>query len=101
MVHPTSVTNIISRLERQAMVVRLPEPRRRPWPPGRDHTERGRAVVELRHQGSMAAEFVLGGYGPGQLKEIFDLLRRLRLTATATLQVTRPTPRPTRGPRAL
>jgi len=29
----------------------------------------------------MAAEFGLGGYEPGQLKEIFDLLRGLRLTA--------------------
>jgi hypothetical protein len=28
----------------------------------------------------MAAEFGLGGYEPGQLKEIFDLLRGLRLT---------------------
>ena len=27
----------------------------------------------------MAAEFRLGGYEPGQLKEIFDLLRGLRL----------------------
>ena len=27
----------------------------------------------------MAAEFRLGGYEPGELKEIFDLLRGLRL----------------------
>jgi hypothetical protein len=29
----------------------------------------------------MAAEFGLGGFGPGQLKEIFDLFRELRLAA--------------------
>jgi hypothetical protein len=29
----------------------------------------------------MAAEFGLGGYEPGQLKEIFDLFRELRLAA--------------------
>jgi hypothetical protein len=28
----------------------------------------------------MAAEFGFGGYEPGQLKEIFDLLRALRLS---------------------
>jgi hypothetical protein len=29
----------------------------------------------------MAAEFGLGGYEPGQLKEIFDLFLQLRLAA--------------------
>jgi len=80
MVHPTSVTNIISRLERQAMVIRRPNPA-----DGRGRlaeiTERGRAVVERATRDLMAAEFGLGEYGPGQLKEIFDLLRKLRLTA--------------------
>jgi hypothetical protein len=61
MVHPTSVTNIISRLERQQMVVRRPNP------------SDGR--------GRLAAEFGLGGYEPGQLKEIFDLFLQLRLAA--------------------
>jgi DNA-binding MarR family transcriptional regulator len=80
MVHPTSVTNIISRLERQAMVIRRPNPA-----DGRGRlaeiTEQGRAVVERATRDLMAAEFGLGGYGPGQLKELFDLLRELRLTA--------------------
>lgn len=80
MVHPTSVTNIISRLERQAMVIRRPNPA-----DGRGRlaeiTEQGRAVVERATRDLMAAEFGLGGYGPGQLKEIFALLRTLRLTA--------------------
>ena len=78
MVHPTSVTNIISRLERQQLVVRLPNPA-----DGRGRlaeiTPAGRAVVKLATQDLMAAEFMLGGYEPGELKEIFDLLRGLRL----------------------
>ena len=42
-------------------------------------TPAGRAVVKLATQDLMAAEFMLGGYEPGELKEIFDLLRGLRL----------------------
>jgi DNA-binding MarR family transcriptional regulator len=80
MVHPTSVTNTISRLERQKLVIRRPNPA-----DGRGRlaeiTAEGRAVVQRATRDLMAAEFGLGSYGPGQLKEIFDLLRELRLTA--------------------
>ena len=80
MVHPTSVTNIIGRLERQQMVIRRPNPA-----DGRGRlaeiTESGRAVVERATRDLMEAEFGLGGFEPGQLKEIFDLFRELRLTA--------------------
>ena len=80
MVHPTSVTNIISRLERQKMVIRRPNPA-----DGRgtlaEITDAGRAVVKRATGDLMAAEFGLGGFEPGQLKEIFDLFRELRLTA--------------------
>jgi DNA-binding MarR family transcriptional regulator len=79
MVHPTSVTNIISRLERQHLVVRHPNPA-----DGRGRlaeiTPEGRALVERATRDLMAAEFGFGGYEPGQLKEIFDLLRGLRLS---------------------
>jgi len=64
MVHPTSVTNIISRLERQQMVVRRPNP------------ADGRGTLA-----EITAEGGLGGYQPDQLQEIFDLLRGLRLNA--------------------
>ena len=78
MVHPTSVTNIISRLERQHLVVRRPNPA-----DGRGRlaeiTPAGRARGQRATQDLMAAEFGLGGYEPGELKEIFDLLRGLRL----------------------
>jgi DNA-binding MarR family transcriptional regulator len=80
MVHPTSVTNTISRLERQQMVVRRPNPA-----DGRGRlaeiTDAGRDVVARATQDLMEAEFGLGGYEPGQLKEIFDLFRELRLAA--------------------
>jgi DNA-binding MarR family transcriptional regulator len=80
MVHPTSVTNIISRLEGQQMVIRRPNPA-----DGRgtlaEVTDAGRAVVEQATADLMAAEFGLGGFEEGQLKEIFNLFRELRLTA--------------------
>jgi DNA-binding MarR family transcriptional regulator len=80
MVHPTSVTNIISRLERQHLVTRRPNPA-----DGRGRlaeiTQAGRDVVECATRDLMAAEFGLAGFGPGQLKEIFDVFRELRLAA--------------------
>ena len=41
MVHPTSVTNIINRLERPAAGHPQAQPGRRPGPPGRDHRRPG------------------------------------------------------------
>ncbi len=80
MVHPTSVTNIISRLERQQLVVRRPNPS-----DGRGRlaeiTEAGRDLVQRATRDLMAAEFGLAGYAKEQLQEIFDLFRELRLTA--------------------
>ena len=80
MVHPTSVTNIIGRLENQKMVIRMPNPS-----DGRGRlaeiTDTGRDVVLRATQDLMAAEFGLGSFSGGQLQEIFDLFRQLRLTA--------------------
>ncbi|MFY9934520.1 MAG: MarR family transcriptional regulator [Streptosporangiaceae bacterium] len=80
MVHPTSVTNIIGRLENQKMVIRRPNPS-----DGRGRlaaiTEAGRDVVPRATRDLMAAEFGLAGFSGGQLQEIFDLFRELRLTA--------------------
>jgi len=80
MVHPTSVTNTIGRLEQAKLVLRRPNPA-----DGRgtlaEITEQGRAVVERATRDLMAADFGLGGYEKDQLREIFDLLRGLRLTA--------------------
>ena len=80
MVHPTSVTNTIHRLERQQLVVRKPNPR-----DGRgtlaEITAEGRAVMQRATTDLMTAEFGMSGYDPSQLEEIFGLLRRLRVAA--------------------
>ena len=80
MVHPTSVTNTIDRLEEQGMVVRRPNPR-----DGRgtlaEITGLGREVAERATGDLMAARFGMGGYGTGELGEVFTLLRGLRLEA--------------------
>ncbi len=80
MVHPTSVTNTIDRLERQALVVRRPNPR-----DGRgtlaEITAAGREVVQSATGDLMKAEFGLVGYGDAQLDELFGMLRGLRIAA--------------------
>jgi DNA-binding MarR family transcriptional regulator len=95
MVHPTSVTNTIDRLERQGLVVRQPNPA-----DGRGRlasiTPAGRAVVEKATQDLMAAEFGLHGYTDEELGQVFDLLRGLRLSAG---DFTDPAPEPGTEPR--
>jgi DNA-binding MarR family transcriptional regulator len=80
MVHPTSVTNTVDRLEEQGMVVRRPNPR-----DGRgilaEITGRGRRVAEEATEDLMAARFGMSGYGTGELEQVFTLLRGLRLAA--------------------
>jgi len=80
MVHPTSVTNTINRLERSALVVRRPNPQ-----DGRgtmaEITPRGRDVVRGATASLMAAGFGMRGYDDGQLDEMFSLLRSLRVAA--------------------
>jgi len=80
MVHPTSVTNTIDRLERQQFVARKPNPR-----DGRgtlaEITQAGREVMQRATADLMKAEFGMAGYAEGQLAELFDLLRGLRVAA--------------------
>jgi DNA-binding MarR family transcriptional regulator len=80
MVHPTSVTNIIDRLEKQALVLRRPNPR-----DGRgtlaEITAEGREVMQRATADLMKAEFGLGGYGTAQLDELFVMLREVRIGA--------------------
>jgi DNA-binding MarR family transcriptional regulator len=80
MVHPTSVTNTIDRLERQQLVIRKPNPR-----DGRgtlaEITPEGRAIMQRATADLMRAEFGMGGYTEGQLQDMFSLLRDLRVTA--------------------
>jgi DNA-binding MarR family transcriptional regulator len=80
MVHPTSVTNTIDRLERQGYVLRKPNPR-----DGRgtlaEITPGGREVMRRATADLMQAEFGMGGYTDEQLTDVFGLLRGLRVTA--------------------
>ena len=80
MVHPTSVTNTVDRLERDGLVRRRPNPR-----DGRgtlaEITPSGRDVVTRSTADLMAARFGMAGYDPVELTEIFTLLRGLRVTA--------------------
>jgi DNA-binding MarR family transcriptional regulator len=80
MVHPTSVTNTIDRLVRDGLVSRRPNPL-----DGRGVlaavTPQGRLVVEGATRDLMAAEFGLEAYDDRQCREIFELLRPLRIAA--------------------
>ncbi len=80
MVHPTSVTNTINRLERAGLVVRRPNPQ-----DGRgtlaEITQAGREVVRDATACLMDAGFGMSGYSGGQLDEMVGLLRGLRVAA--------------------
>ncbi|HTS98217.1 MAG TPA: MarR family transcriptional regulator [Streptosporangiaceae bacterium] len=80
MVHPTSVTNIVNRLQAQGLVVRKPNPA-----DGRgtlaEITAAGREVVGRATADLMAAQFCLGGYDEDQLEQMFAMLRGLRVSA--------------------
>ena len=79
-VHATSVTNVIDRLEGAGLVRRVPNPR-----DGRGTlavlTDDGRAVAEKATAELNAARFGLGALSSPQLREVFDVLRRLRVEA--------------------
>ncbi|MER6171826.1 MarR family transcriptional regulator [Streptosporangium sp. NPDC001681] len=80
MVHPTSVTNTVSRLESAGLVRRMPNPR-----DGRgvlaEITDRGREVVRGATADLMEADFAMPMYGEDELDQMFDLLRTLRVAA--------------------
>ena len=80
MVHPTSVTNSIDRLVGDGLVERRPNPR-----DGRGVlaaiTAAGRTLVGAATDDLMRDGFGLAAYDPGQLDEMFRLLRVIRLDA--------------------
>jgi DNA-binding MarR family transcriptional regulator len=80
MVHPTSATNTIDRLEGRGLVVRRPNPR-----DGRgklaEITTAGREVVIRATEDLMTAQFGMASYDVTQLGQVFDLLRGLRVAA--------------------
>jgi len=80
MVHPTSVTNIVDRLEKQGFVRRRPNPR-----DGRgtlaEITSSGREVVADSTADLMSVRFGMAGYRDFELEQLFMLLRDLRIDA--------------------
>jgi len=80
MVHPTSVTNTIDRLERAGLVTRKPNPADRRGTLA-EITAAGRKVVAEATQVLMDAGFGLRGYDDKQLDDLFGLLRSLRVDA--------------------
>ena len=80
MVHPTSVTNTIDRLERAELVVRKPNPQDRRGTLA-EITPAGRKVVAEATEVLMTAGFGLRGYDDYQLDDLFGLLRSLRVDA--------------------
>jgi DNA-binding MarR family transcriptional regulator len=80
MVHPTSVTNIVDRLEQAGLVERVPNPR-----DGRGTLARvtasGRSVVRAATADLQAIEFGLEALDHPQRALLHDLLRTVRLEA--------------------
>ena len=79
-VHPTSVTNIVDRLEKSGLVTRRPNPL-----DGRgilaEITDAGREAVEQATTDLMRAEFGLSALSPAQHDSLFDTFRVLRHSA--------------------
>ncbi|MFC9925346.1 MarR family winged helix-turn-helix transcriptional regulator [Streptomyces sp. NPDC127190] len=80
MVHPTSVTNTVDRLVKSGLVAKRPNPN-----DGRGTlaviTAKGREVVDAATRDLMAMDFGLGAYDADECREIFAMLRPLRIAA--------------------
>jgi DNA-binding MarR family transcriptional regulator len=77
MIHPTSVTNIINRLEQQGLVRRLPHPT-----DGRttlaELTDEGRRLAKRATKAVNAVQFGLGGLDNQDLQQLIRIIRKLR-----------------------
>ncbi|MDQ1487646.1 MAG: hypothetical protein QOJ23_160 [Actinomycetota bacterium] len=80
MIHPTSVTNIVDRLEAQGFIRRVPHPTDRRTTLA-EITDDGRSVVEEATQAVTAASFAMDGLSERELEQLIRLLRKLRLSA--------------------
>ncbi|MCW2749884.1 MAG: MarR family transcriptional regulator [Aeromicrobium sp.] len=80
MVHPTSVTNAIDRLESQGLVRRLPDEadRRRTFA---ELTDDGQDVLTAATKALMAIDFAIDGLSAKEQSQTYDLLRSLRSSA--------------------
>ena len=81
MLHPTSVTNIIDRLEQQGLVRRLRHPTDRRIALA-EITDEGRRVVEAATKVTAGdIDLGIGGLSAGQLDQLTELLRKVRIDA--------------------
>lgn len=80
MVHPTSVTNAMDRLESQGLVRRVADEtdRRRTFA---ELTEEGKRVLKEATAAIMAIDFAIAGLTPEQQDQTYELLRNLRSSA--------------------
>jgi DNA-binding MarR family transcriptional regulator len=80
MIHPTSVTNIVDRLEAQGLVRRVqhPEDRRATLA---ELTDAGRGLVETATRSVTDVALGVGGLADGELDRLTALLRKLRVAA--------------------
>jgi DNA-binding MarR family transcriptional regulator len=80
MVHPTSITNIVDRLQAQQFI------RREPHPTDRRTTlvaitDAGREITERGTEALVAVRFALDALEPAKMKSLYDLLREVRVHA--------------------
>jgi len=77
MIHPTSVTNIIDRLEAQQLVRRIPHPT-----DGRttlaEITDEGRRLAEQATRAVNGVAFGLGALSDQDLRHLMRIIRKLR-----------------------
>lgn len=80
MVHPTSVTNAIDRLEDQGLVKRRPDAadRRRTFA---ELTAKGKDVLAASTKALMAIDFAIDGLSSKDQQKTYELLRTLRESA--------------------
>jgi DNA-binding MarR family transcriptional regulator len=78
MIHPTSVTNIVDRLEEQGFVRRLPHERDRRTTLA-EITDAGRVVMEQATGDVVACAFGLDALSDAQLDQVTALVRAVRV----------------------
>jgi DNA-binding MarR family transcriptional regulator len=80
MVHPTSITNIVDRLERQGLVRRSAHPTDRRTTLA-EITEDGRRIVDKATEAVSATRFGMAALTDGELDQLTGLLRKVRIDA--------------------
>ena len=80
MIHPTSVTNIVDRLEVQGFLRRVPHPTDRRTTLA-EITDEGREVVEDATRAVTEASFAMDGLSEREVEQLIRLLRKLRFAA--------------------